>query len=88
MLFLAKERARVRYNTVEFQYRRRYSLTENDPRFLSLTTEEMLTDIWAHKFIDDPKALEEVVDEDFDPDDVAAQIGYVEEDLPNDFEDL
>lgn len=63
-------------------------MTENDPRFLSLTTEEMLTDIWAHKFIDDPKALEEVVDEDFDPDDVAAQIGYLEKDLPNDFEDL
>jgi hypothetical protein len=29
----------------------------------------------AHNFVDDPKAAEEVEDEDFDPDDVARQIG-------------
>lgn len=81
----AKARARDRVDTIEFQYRRKFNLTENDPRFLDLTVEDMLTDIWASKFADDPKLLEEVEDEDFDPDDVAAQLGY---DLPNDFEDL
>ncbi len=35
----------------------------------------MLTDIWAHRFSEDPKLLNDVEDEDFDPDDVAAQIG-------------
>lgn len=84
----AKESARQRHNTIEFQFRRRYSLTENDPRFLDLTTEEMLADIWAHKFFEDPKALEEVEDEDFDPDDVARQLGYGDDNLPNDFEDV
>lgn len=36
----------------------------------------MLTDNWAHRFKDDPKLLGEVEDEDFDPDDVARQLGY------------
>lgn len=35
----------------------------------------MLTDWWAHKYFDDPKLAEEVVDEDFDENDVARQIG-------------
>ena len=50
-------------------------LTTNDPRFLEATFEEMLTDWWAHKYFDDPKLAEEVVDEDFDENDVARQIG-------------
>lgn len=84
----AKEAARQRCNTIEFQFRRRYLLTENDPRFLDLTTEEMLTDIWAHRFNDDPKTLEEVEDTDFDADDVAAAIGYRAPELPDDFEEV
>ncbi len=87
MVLNAKEAARRRYNSIQFQYRRLYSLPENDPRFLDLTTEEMLTDLWTHKFHDDPKALEEVEDDDFDEDDVAAQIGY-RGPMPDDFEDL
>lgn len=49
-----------------------------------------MTDIWAHRFTDDPKSLEEVEDEDFDMDDVADLIGYGTpvEDLPDDFEDI
>lgn len=43
---------------------------------MDATTEEMLTDVWAHRFLADPKLLNEVVDEDFNADDVAAQIGY------------
>jgi hypothetical protein len=62
-------------------------LPETDPRFTELTIEEMLTDLWAHKYADDPKALEEVVDDDFDIDAVAAELGYPET-LPDDFEDL
>lgn len=84
---MAKDAARQRHDSVEFLYRRKYGLTENDPRFLDLTTEEMLTDLWAHKFADDPKALDEVVDDDFDIDSVAAEIGYQGK-LPDDFEDL
>lgn len=83
----AKEMGRARYSTIEFEYRRRYSLPETDARFLDLTTEDMLADIWAHKFHEDPKLLDEVEDEDFDPDEVATLIGYGG-DLPNDLEDL
>mgnify|MGYP000107781063 CR=1 FL=1 len=68
--------------TIEFEYRRRYNLTVNDPRFLDATVEEMLTDVWAHRFKEDPKLLDEVEDEDFDVDDVAAEIGF--SDAPDD----
>lgn len=33
----------------------------------------MWADYWAHKFIDDPKAKDEVVDDDFDIDNVLAE---------------
>lgn len=46
----------------------------------------MLTDIWAHRFHEDPKLLDEIEDEDFDPDDVARQMGRQED--PNDWEEL
>lgn len=86
----AKDAARDRVDTIEFEYRRRYNLTINDPRFLDATTEEMLTDIWAHRFKEDPKLLNEFEDEDFNPDDVAAEIGRPQADLepPSDWETL
>jgi hypothetical protein len=34
----------------------------------------MLTDYWAHKFLVDPKAAEEVEDDDFDLDEVVKQM--------------
>ncbi len=83
----AKEAARQRVETIEFAFRRKYMLTENDPRFLDLIPEEMLTDLWAHRFTDDPKLLDEIEDDDFNPDDVARQIGYSEP-MPDDFEEL
>lgn len=46
----------------------------------------MLTDYWAHTYFDDPKAIEEVEDDDFDIDSVADEIGY--KSAPDDWEDL
>lgn len=45
----------------------------------------MLTDIWAHRYAEDPKLMDEVEDDDFNPDDVASIIGA---DGPGDWEDL
>ena len=56
-----------------------------------MTVEGMLTDLWSHRFNDDPKALDEVENPDFDIDDVEAQIGYTPKNntvLPDDFEDV
>ena len=71
--------------TVEFWYRKKYSLPATDPRFLDATSEEMLADYYAHLFHDDPKALEAVEDDDFNPDDVAALIGA---NNPDEWEDV
>lgn len=72
----AKQQARLRLDTFEFEYRRIYNLTANDPRFLEATREEMVTDVWAHRYKEDPKLLDEIEDEDFDPDSVARELGY------------
>jgi len=61
-------------------------LTVNDERFLDATVEEMLTDIWAHRFKEDPKLLTDLVeDDDFDAMSVAQEIGLPPDD---DFEEL
>lgn len=59
---------------VEFQFRRRYNLPPNDPRYLELTTEEMLVDLLAHRFAEDPNTPDEVEDEGFDIDAMIAQV--------------
>lgn len=78
--------------TTEFWFRRKYNLTSNDPRFLDSTVEEMLTDYWAHTFYDDPKAAQEVEDEDFNLADELARIeaeeGYDPTIDVDDWEDL
>lgn len=89
----AKQAARSRYDTIEFEYRKLYSLPETDPRYLDMTIEGMLTDIFAHRFANDPKSLQEDEDEDFDPSEVANLIGHggntqTDTTLPDDFEDL
>lgn len=81
----AKQAARDRVNTIEFEYRRIYKLPVSDDRFLDATVDEMLTDIWAHRYAEDPKLMDEVEDDDFNPDDVASIIGA---DGPGDWEDL
>lgn len=45
----------------------------------------MLTDIWAHRYSEDPKLLDEIEDDDFDVDAVADQIGANDQD---DWEEL
>lgn len=71
-----------------FLWRRKYNLPETDPRYLDMTREEMLTDLWAHKFADDPKAADQIEAEnpDFDADFNAMLEG--DEPNPNDFEDI
>ncbi|MDR3515188.1 MAG: hypothetical protein P4M00_05185 [Azospirillaceae bacterium] len=51
--------------TIAFAFRRRYNLPPNDPRFLSLTIEDIAVDYWAHRFWDDPELRSEIVDPDF-----------------------
>jgi len=54
--------------TLEFAFRRRYLMPPADPRFLAATHEDIVTDFWAHRFWDDPKLRNEIVNEDFDAD--------------------
>lgn len=53
---------------MEFAFRRRYGLPPTDPRFLDAGLDEMLVDWWAHRFTDDPKLRDEVVNADFEAD--------------------
>jgi hypothetical protein len=98
-LFEADQKKRARQNglemskTAEFWFRRKYNLPPNDPRFLDLTVEDVLTEYYAHTYFDDPsKAQNEVVDDDFDVDAELAQINAeAEEELsddPDDWEEL
>lgn len=60
-----------------------------DPRYLDATVEEMMTDYWAHHYYDNPKALEEVEDEDFNLDDEIARIeAEAENDDPDSWVDV
>lgn len=78
-------------DTIEFRFRRRYRLTSSDPRFLAATEEEMLVDLLAHQFVDDPKTREDMVTDDFDEElaalEAEAEAGVEEApvDLPDDF---
>lgn len=82
---LAKQQAREGFGTVEFWFRRKYSLTRTDPRFLEATVDDMLEDYWLHTYFDDPKAVTETVeDDDFDASSVAEMLNG----KPDDFETL
>ncbi|MDU7524821.1 MAG: hypothetical protein E7K72_26210, partial [Roseomonas mucosa] len=50
-----------------------------DPRFLACTPEDILLDVWAHRFWDDPKLAQEEINEDFGSD-MAEFFGDEEED--------
>ncbi len=70
-----------------FKFRRRYNLPPTDPRFLDATIEEMLVDLFAHHYADNPN-VDEVADDDFD---MAAELAKADAEadgLPDDFEDV
>jgi len=53
--------------SLEFWFRRKYGLASTDPRYLEASREDMLTDWWAHQYLENPKLDDQaVVDEDFD----------------------
>lgn len=51
--------------TLAFQFRKKYQLTANDPRFLDSTIDDMLIDLYAHAYSEKGN-VDEVEDEDFD----------------------
>lgn len=71
--------------TVVLWYRRRFNLPPNDPRFLDLTEQEILTEYWAHHY-DDLRAQGKPIEEYEDPDfDAEAERFMVDDD---DYEDV
>lgn len=54
-------------------FRRRYNLPPTDPRFLNATTEDIVTDYWAHYYSEN-RPNEEYEDEDFDREAIEKQI--------------
>ena len=83
---------------VDWEFRRRYRLAPTDPRYLEATLEEMWTDVWAWRFEENPKLLDEDIDPNFNPDAVADEIPDLPVPVPDggtmlvsgidDFEDL
>lgn len=67
-------------------YRRRYNLPINDPRYLDATTEEMLTDHYAHLYFENPNRQDDIVDDDFSLEDLLREAA--EEAAQDDWEDL
>lgn len=81
-----KQQGREQSQEIEFWFRRKYSLTKTDPRFLDATVDDMLEDFWAHHFFENPKALDEVEDEGFD---LEAEMAALEDGAdPEDWETL
>lgn len=61
---MAKERGRELAGSLEFWFRRRYQLPPTDPRFLSLTPEDIETEWFAYQYAESG-AGEEAEDEDY-----------------------
>jgi hypothetical protein len=78
----AKRRGKTQATTVEFWFRKKYGLTPTDPRFLSMTVEDMLTDYWAHHYYDNPEK------EEFDNPDFDKEVELFMGDNVDDWEDL
>jgi hypothetical protein len=62
------------YKTIVFWFRKQYNLSPRDPRFLALTPEEVEAEYYAHEFAARPPASEEFEDDEFDTDDILAQL--------------
>jgi hypothetical protein len=52
-----------------------------------MTPEDIETEFWAHRFVENPNE-QEVVDEEFSLEDEIAAADAAAGDLPNDFEDV
>lgn len=59
--------------SLEFWFRRKYSLPPSDPRFLALTTEDIEAEYWAWYYAENNRG-EEVEDDDFDLDEEIARM--------------
>ncbi len=73
--------------SLAFLYRQRYRLPPTDPRFLDATFEDMLIDEWACRYHEDPKAADEVVDDEFDLASEVARLDAEVDDV-NDWEQI
>lgn len=51
-----------------FQFRKIYGLPPTDPRYLDATPEQVLADVWAHEYANDPKLHDEIENPDFEDD--------------------
>ena len=69
---------------MEFWFRKRFSLAPTDPRFLDLTTEQLVVEFWAWSYDANPNLSEEVEDEDFDIEEVKRRM----EENPDDWADV
>lgn len=83
----ARDRARRLSDTFGFWFRRHYKLPPLDDRYLAMTPEDIETEFWAHRFVENPNE-QEVVDEEFSLEDEIAAADAAAGDLPNDFEDV
>ena len=61
-----------------FAFRRRYLLPPTDSRFLDATLDDMFVDFWAWKYHEDPRAADEIVDDEFD---VEAEVARINEEV-------
>lgn len=66
----AKKKARQVKDTIAFWFRSKYRLTINDPRYLEMTEYDMMVDYYADFYVKNPKAMDEVSDDDFNADEI------------------
>jgi hypothetical protein len=73
-----------------FWFRRKYNLPPNDPRYLSLTEQEISEEYWAYHYAENG-TVEEVEDDDFDADEEIRRINEEAEAAggsPDDWEEV
>lgn len=63
-------------------------MTSSDPRYLDATLDEMFADYWAHRFIEDPKAKDQIEDDEFDLEEVLRQAAEEDIESVEDWEEV
>lgn len=81
---VARERGLMVSKTASFWFRRKYNLPPNDPRFMSMTLEDIQIEYWAHHFYDKPDSEFEAFTDDYD----AEVERMISEADPDDLEDV